>query len=72
MFIETAEDLRNGTITVADDKFAAGNIDPTGHGDINVALARVKTEAHTAATDVRIKPRIGDRKDAIEEIDNTF
>lgn len=72
MFIEAADDLRNNRITVADDKFAVGNLDPTGHGDINVALARVKTEARTAATDVRITPRLGDRKDAINDIKDNF
>lgn len=72
-YIRVAEALRNGTITVADDKFAADQRDPiTGVGDINAALQRVKANAHTAHTDVRIAPRIGDREDNLKEIDNTF
>ncbi|RWZ78434.1 MAG: hypothetical protein EOT05_01590 [Candidatus Microsaccharimonas sossegonensis] len=71
-YIDVRDELLSGRITVADDKFAVGNLDPAGHGDINVALERVKKQAHIAATDVRIKPRTGDRKDAIEKIDETF
>jgi len=72
MFIEAADDLRKGKITLTDDKFAAGNLGPGGVGDVNVALARVKTSATTAIEDPRIEPRLGDRKDAIQDISNKF
>jgi len=73
LYIETAQDLRNGTIVVPEDKYASGNLDPTtGLGSVDLALERVKKSAETAYDDVRIEPRLGDRKDLIKEIKDNF
>lgn len=71
-FIDAAEELRNGTIVVSNDKFAAGNLDAAGNGDVDIALARVKSSAKTAIKDVRIQPKLGDREDAITKIRDNF
>ncbi len=71
-YIKAADELRSGRITIRDDKFAAGNLDAAGHGDISAALKRVKSSAHTAVTDPRIEPRVGDRRDNLEEMDRRF
>jgi hypothetical protein len=83
-YIDAAEMLRDKTIVVDADKYAAGNLktDAAGNlikdaagkniGDTDAALARVKKSAETAYSDPRIEPRIGDRKDAIKEIKDKF
>lgn len=71
-YLKAADELRSGRVTITDDKFAAGNLDAAGHGDISAALKRVKDSAHTAVTDPRIAPRVGDRRDNLEEMDRRF
>ena len=72
LYIDVANDMKAGRIAVADDKYAAGFKDALGHGDLGKALKYVKTNAEFAHTDVRMKPRVGDRKDALETMDSTF
>jgi hypothetical protein len=72
VYLDAADELRAGRITIDDSKFAAGNLDAAGHGDIIAALTRVKESAHTAHTDPRIAPRVGDRLDNLREMDNRF
>ncbi|MNR15799.1 hypothetical protein D3C85_1323570 [compost metagenome] len=71
-YIDVANDMRAGRVTVADDKYAVGFKDALGHGDLNLALKQVKDNANFAYTDIRMQPRVGDRKDALKTMDSTF
>lgn len=69
-FLSVAEELKNGTFTVDNSKYADKFKDAAGHGQLDKALHAISKNADFVLSDVRFKGRVGDdQKDPLAKME---